>query len=97
MAGLMLTFRANAAHLEAVGLEPGGGTTPVTTPKAPQETTQERILALMGAEPAITRRKIAERIGITPDGIKYHLERLRAAGVIRHVGPTKAGRWEILK
>ncbi len=26
-----------------------------------------------------------------------NLDRLRAAGVIRHVGATKAGRWEMLK
>jgi len=60
-------------------------------------TTQERILALIEAEPGITRRRLAERIGITPDGVKYHLDKLRAAGVIRHVGATKTGRWEVLK
>ena len=60
-------------------------------------TTQERILALLKAEPGITRRLLAERVGITPDGVKYHLDKLRTAGVIRHVGATKAGRWEVLK
>ena len=60
-------------------------------------TTQERILALIEAEPGITRRRLAERIGITPDGVKYHLDKLRATGVIRHVGATKTGRWEVLK
>ena len=48
-------------------------------------------------EPRITRRLMAERIGITPSGVKYHLAKLRKAGIIRHVGPTKAGRWEVLK
>ena len=60
-------------------------------------TTQERILALLKAKPGITRRLLAERVGITPDGVKYHLDKLRTAGVIRHVGATKAGRWEVLK
>ncbi len=59
--------------------------------------TPERILALLKAEPRITRRLMAERIGITPHGVKYHLAKLRKAGIIRHVGPTKAGRWEMLK
>lgn len=67
-----------------------------TTQEA-QDTTQERILALLKAEPTITRRKLAERIGITSDGIKYHLDKLRTSGSIRHVGATKAGRWEVLK
>ena len=69
-----------------------------------QETTQEisantreRILALLKAEPEITRRRLADRVGITPDGVEYHLRRLRAAGVIRHVGATKAGRWEVTR
>ena len=67
-----------------------------TTQEA-EATTQERILALLEAEPEITRRLLAERIGITADGVKYHLDKLRAAGVIRHVGATRAGRWEVLQ
>ena len=86
--------------------EDGGATTQETEAttqeikRTTQETgitTQERILALIEAEPGITRRRLAERIGITPDGVKYHLDKLRAAGVIRHVGATKTGRWEVLK
>ena len=69
----------------------------VTTQENDGTTTQERILVLLKAEPGITRRLLAERIGITPDGVKYHLDKLRAAGIIRHVGATKAGRWEVLK
>ena len=68
-----------------------------TTTQETEATTQERILALIEAEPEITRRLLAERVGITPDGVKYHLDKLRAAGVIRHVGATRAGRWEVLQ
>ena len=75
-----------------------------TSNRPTQETTQEtstntreRILALLSAEPGITRRRLAERVGITPDGVEYHLRRLRAAGVVRHVGATKAGRWEVMR
>ena len=45
----------------------------------------------------LTRRELAERIGITPDGIKYHLGKLKAAGAIRRVGSDRAGGWEVLK
>ena len=72
-------------------------TTPKATQETTQETTQERILALLEAEPELTQRMLAERVGLTPDGVKYHLTKLRAAGAIRHVGSTKAGRWEVLK
>lgn len=89
MSGLMLTFLANPAHLPATAVEHEAATTP--------KTTQEKILALLHAQPSITRRELAERIGLSDDGIKYHLDKLRAADVIRHVGPTKTGHWEILK
>lgn len=65
--------------------------------KTAGETTQEHILALLRAEPFFTRRELARRVGIGPDGIRYHLDKLKAAGVIRHLGPTKAGQWEVLR
>ncbi len=62
-----------------------------------QETTQEKIVTLIQRNPQITRRELAEIIGLTEDDIKYHLQKLNKTGVIQHVGPTKAGHWEILK
>ena len=67
------------------------------TTQGARTTTQERILALLRAEPEITQRILAERIGITRAGVKYHITKLRASGTIRHVGATKSGRWEVLK
>ena len=72
-------------------------TTPKTTQKTTSKTTQERILALLKAEPELTQRMLAERVGLTLGGVKYHLTKLRAAGAIRHVGSVRAGRWEVLK
>ena len=100
---VVFTDRADVKrNSNATTQETRGGTTREITQETrgtTQETrtTRERILALLSAEPEITRRKLAERIGITADGVKYHLTRLRAAGVIQHVGATKAGRWEVLK
>ena len=68
----------------------------MTTQETTQETTQDKILAILRSAPAITRRELAAKIGITADGIKYHLKKLTADGVIRHVGPTKTGHWEVL-
>jgi ATP-dependent DNA helicase RecG len=64
--------------------------------KTTQETTQEMILRLIKTNPAITRKGLAEKTGLTPDGVKYHLKKLREQGVIRHVGATKKGYWEEL-
>ena len=65
--------------------------------KATQETTQEMILRLIKTNPAITRKGLAEKTGLTPDGVKYHLNKLRKQGVIRHVGATKKGYWEVME
>lgn len=67
------------------------------TQETTQETTREKIIRLMSKNPAITQKILAAEIGITVDGIKYHLKKLKDEGVIRHVGSTKAGRWEIYK
>jgi len=80
--------------------------TPVETPlkgqagdegSTTQETTQEKVLAILRKQSGATRNELADRIGITPDGIKYHLTKLRASGVIRHIDPTKSGHWEFLE
>ena len=60
-----------------------------------QETTQEKIIACLKVEPTLTRKLFAQRIGLSEGGVKYHLNKLKATGKIRHVGPTKTGRWEV--
>ena len=73
-----------------------GETAQETAQETTQENRREKILALIKSDPSITRREIARRIGLTADGVKYHLEKLRSAGKIRHVGSTKAGHWEVI-
>ncbi len=60
-------------------------------------TTQEQILSLLEAEPTLTLRELAQRIGITRDGIKYHTTRLKAQGKLERVGSDRAGHWEVLR
>lgn len=62
-----------------------------------QENTQEKIFFLVAQEPTITRNELAKRLNITPDSVKHHLQKLKQAGRIEHVGPTKSGHWRILK
>jgi ATP-dependent DNA helicase RecG len=67
------------------------------TQETTQETTQEKIVMLLRKNPHMTRNELAASIGITPDGIKYHLEKLSKAKRIQHHGPTKKGSWQILQ
>ena len=70
---------------------------PIATQETTQETTQERILAAIQAKPEITQKELAQSIGITLDGIKYHIKNMTKQGVIKHEGSTKAGKWIIIK
>lgn len=81
----------------AVPASPAQSSGVSATQEITQETTQEKIIALLRQRPKLTRRDLAGKLGITDNGVKYHLNKLKAAGAIRHVGSTKAGHWEVLK
>ena len=73
-----------------------GGTTQKTTQKITQKTTQ-KILELIKENPHITRRELAGQIGITEDGIKYHLGKMKEKGILKRIGPDKGGYWEVVE
>lgn len=76
--------------------QPEGAATTQETTRTTQETTQ-KILVILRQNPAAGRREIAAILrGITEDGVKYHLDRLKTEGLLR-VGPTRGGRWEVLE
>ena len=52
---------------------------------------------LFRSNPNITRRELAEITGLTPDGIKWQLDKLKKEGTIKRIGPDKGGHWEVVK
>ena len=54
---------------------------------------ESEIVLAIRSNPEITRTAIASNLGITLDGVKYHLKALRIKLGLRHEGPTKKGRW----
>jgi ATP-dependent DNA helicase RecG len=70
-------------------------TTHKTTHKTTPKTTQ-KIIEIISKNPHITRKEMAEIIGITEDGIKYHLNIMQKIGLIKRVGPKKGGYWQII-
>jgi len=60
-----------------------------------QKTTQ-KILEAITNKPDITKKELAAVIGITEDGVKYHITRLRKKGVLKRIGADKGGHWEIV-
>ena len=57
---------------------------------------KETILNVIRERPGISVKELAGLCGLSPHGVQYHINKLKESGVIRHVGATKAGRWEIL-
>ena len=77
-------------------------TTQKTTQKTDSgtETTQkttEKILRLIKENPSITNKELARLCDITEDGVFYHIKKMKAAGVIRRIGPDKGGHWEVIE
>jgi ATP-dependent DNA helicase RecG len=64
------------------------------TQKTTQKTTQ-KILDLIKEKREISRRELAERIGISEEGIKFNLSKLKKKGIIKRIGPDKGGYWEV--
>ena len=56
-----------------------------------------KITALMMADPAITIPRIAKRLRVTPRAIEKRINRLKADGTIRRIGPDKGGHWEVVR
>lgn len=83
---------------ESVSIRTGtlkGKFPPQSKQKTTLETTLEKIVLLLRTKPTITRQGMANHLGLTLDGIRYHLKKLGAAGKIRHVGSTKSGSWNV--
>lgn len=73
-----------------------GSTTTKTTTTTIKTTTKEQILHLIEANPSISISEIAEKIGLSKDGVYYHIKQMLGKK-LNHIGPTNGGHWEILK
>ena len=63
------------------------------------ETTQkitQKIMELIKNYPEITQKELAEKSGITPDGVRWQIKKLKNNGSIRRIGPDKGGHWEVV-
>ena len=58
--------------------------------------TRDKILEQIRNNPKITRNELASILGIPPDGVKYHLQKMAAEGVIIRHGTARNGYWAII-
>ncbi|MBR1480309.1 MAG: Fic family protein [Paludibacteraceae bacterium] len=56
-----------------------------------------QIVAWMKQMPGVTAQQLADKLHLTKRAVEKQIAALRAAGVIRRVGPNKGGHWEIIQ
>lgn len=66
-----------------------------TTPKLPLNHPRTRILELVKNNPNITKKEMAGHLGLTIDGVRYHIRKLTEDGKIRYIGTSRDGHWEL--
>lgn len=59
--------------------------------------TRDKIIDQIKNNPKITRNELAIILGITSDGVKYHLQKMVQEGVITHHGSARSGYWEVVR
>ena len=69
-------------------------TTKKTTKKSTKKTI-DVIIEIIKKNPDISVKEIAEIVGLTVDGVQYHIRNLKSHDVIERVGPDKGGYWKI--
>ena len=58
---------------------------------------QRMILGLIIRDPRISKKTMAEAIGISTTAIDKNLTKLKQIGILRRVGPDKGGHWEVIR
>lgn len=58
--------------------------------------TAQRIIDLVIANPMITREKMADALGISLEGVKKQIKKLRNMGILIHEGSDKSGYWRVI-
>ncbi len=58
---------------------------------------QKEILRFMQDDPQISKREIAQRLGISTTAVDKNITQLKNKGLLMRVGPDKGGHWEVVK
>lgn len=47
--------------------------------------------------PEITAKEMVMQLHVTEDGIRFHIKNMKKEGILKRIGSTKKGEWEVLK
>jgi len=57
---------------------------------------EKAIIRLIGANPSVTQKEMADQLNLSEVGIRYHIDKLKAKGILQRLGGKKTGRWEVI-
>ena len=69
--------------------------TPQVTPQAELTELEKKVFLEIRNNPKISRNNLSKRLGIGEDTVKEYLRKLREKGILRRIGETSAGYWEV--
>lgn len=75
--------------------EPGGENKPKTRMKTGMKTGLN-VMALLKKYPTATIDTLAAQLGLSRAGVGWQLDKLKAQGRLRRLGPARGGHWEVL-
>ena len=67
-----------------------------TSKETSKDTIKETLLSAIRQNPHIKVEELADLVGLTVYGVRYHIARFRKKGILSREGGTKNGRWIIL-
>lgn len=57
--------------------------------------TERKILEFIMEDSGITQKEIAQKMGMSKNGIRYAMDKLKDRGILEREGATKKGKWII--
>jgi ATP-dependent DNA helicase RecG len=69
---------------------------PLKPLKTPQRHLKDVLLTQLSEQPGLSMAALAELNQTSLDSIRHHLLALQSSGLIRHIGPSRGGYWEML-
>lgn len=57
---------------------------------------EKKIYTLIEKNPSISKGSMAKTGNLTKKTVEYNLEKLKAKGFIKRIGPAKGGHWEVV-
>ena len=89
-------FSQAVIHAGAFKAEAANGATGPKTGLKTGLKGRARILEMLRERPKITIAELIEETGLSRNGVKWNIDKLKAAGLVRRVGPAKGGCWEVV-